>query len=89
MSTIHTVETQIDLDFGCYIDECIETLRDKDYIVFTDEEEARFYFGENDLIAKIKEIVAEMRENVIYAPNKTSQDYKDVYEKLDRVLFYE
>lgn len=87
MSTIHTVETQIDLDFGNYIDECIETLRDRDYYVFTDEEHARDFFGEFDLLEKIKEICKEARNKVIY--DNVSQDYKELYDKLDRVLFYE
>ena len=87
MSKIIEVETSINL--ADYIDECIEAVRDEGYYVFENEEQARFYFGEDNKLEKIKEIVAEMRENVIYVPNKTSQDYKDVYEKLDRVLFYE
>ena len=87
MSTIHTVETQFDLDFSCYIDECIETLRDRDYYVFVDEEQARYFFGECDLVEKIKEIHKEARNKVIY--EQVSQDYKELYDKLDRVLFYE
>ena len=87
MSTIHTVETEFDLDFGYYIDECIETLRDRDYLVFADEEQARDYFGEYDLVEKIKEIHKEARNKVLY--ENVSQDYKELYDKLDRVLFYE
>lgn len=87
MSTIHTVETQFDLDFSDYIDECIETLKDMGYFVFADEEQARDFFGENDLIEKIKELHKEARNKVIY--ENVSQDYKELYDKLDRALFYE
>ena len=85
MSTIHTVE--IDLDFSEHIDKCIETLRDRDYFVFADEEQVRYYFGECDLVEKIKEICKEARNKVLY--EDVSQDYKELYDKLDRVLFYE
>jgi hypothetical protein len=87
MSTIHTVETQIDLDFGCYILECIETLRDRGYFVFNDEKQVRDFFGEYDLVEKIKEIHKEAHNKVLY--ENVSQDYKELYDKLDRVLFYE
>lgn len=87
MSTIHTVETQIDLDFGCYIDECIETLRDRNYYVFADEEQARDFFSEYDLVEKIREIHKEARNKVIY--ENVSEDFKGLYYKLDKVLFYE
>lgn len=89
MSTIHTIETQIDLDFGCYIDECIETLRDRNYFVFGDEKQARDFFGECDLIEKIREIHKEATDKIIFEKDTLSQDYKDLYDKLDRVLFYE
>lgn len=87
MSTIHTVEVEADLDFSDYIDECIETLRDRDYLVFADEEQARDFFGECDLIEKIKEIHKEARNKVLY--ETVSQDYTELFDKLDRVLFYE
>ena len=87
MCTIHTVEVEVDLDFSDYIDECIETLRDRDYFVFADEEQARDFFGEYDLVEKIKEIHKEARNKVIY--ETVSQDYKELFDKLDRVLFYE
>ena len=89
MSTIHTVETQIDLDFGNYIDECIETLRDRDYLVFADEEQARYFFGNYDSIEKLKEIYKEATDKIIFEKETLSEDYKELYDKLDRILYYE
>ena len=87
MSTIIT-ET-IDVDLTCYIDECVEAVREANYLVFETSEEAYDYVKElEDLtLDKIKEIVAEARNKVIY--EQVSQDYKELYDKLDRVLFYE
>lgn len=89
MSTIHTVETQIDLDFGCYIDECIETLRDRGYLVFADEEQARDFLGKPDSIEKLKEIYKEATDKIIFEKETLSEDYKELYDKLDRILYYE
>lgn len=86
MSKIIEIETSIDL--ADYIDECIEAVRDEGYYVFENEEQARFYFGEYSKLEKIKEIIAEARDNVLYKQD-ISQDYKELYEKLDKVLFYE
>lgn len=80
-------EITVSIDLAEYIDECIEAVRDEGYFVFKNEEEARDFFGENDLLVKIKEIIGEMRTKVIY--DTVSQDYKELFDKLDRVLFYE
>ena len=79
----------IEVSLSDYISECIEAVRDEGYFVFENEEEAREFLGECDLLAKIREIIGEMRTKVIYEPDSVSQDYKELYEKLDRVLFYE
>lgn len=81
-------EITVSIDLADYIDECIEAVRDEGYYVFKDEEQARFYFGDSTQQEKIKEIIAEARDNVLYKQD-ISQDYKELYEKLDRVLFYE
>ena len=80
-------EITVSIDLADYIDECIEAVRDEGYYVFKDEEQARFYFGDSTQQEKIKEIIAEARNKVLY--EDISQDYKELYEKLDRVLFYE
>ena len=80
-------EITVSIDLADYIDECIEAVRDEGYYVFKDEEQARFYFGDSTQQEKIKEIMAEARNKVLY--EDISQDYKELYEKLDRVLFYE
>jgi len=87
MSTIHTVA--VDLDFSDYIDECVEAVRESNYLVFESSEEAYDYVKElEDLtLDKVKEIHKEARNKVIY--ENVSQDYKELYDKLDRVLFYE
>ena len=82
-------EITVSIDLAEYIRECIEAVRDEGYFVFRDEEEARDFFGESDLLVKIKETIGEMRTKVIYEPDSVSQDYKELYEKLDRALFYE
>lgn len=87
MSTIIT-ET-VDVDLTCYIYECVEAVREANYLVFESSEEAYDYVkGLEDLtLDKIKELHKEARNKVIY--ENVSQDYKELYDKLDRVLFYE
>lgn len=85
MSTI-----SIEVDLSNYIDECIEAVRDEGHLVFDDDNSVRDYCSDvmGNSLDKIKEIVAEARNNVLYNQD-ISQDYKELYDKLDRVLFYE
>ena len=87
MSTIIT-ET-IDVDLTCYIDECVDAVREANYLVFESGEEAYDYVKELEDLAldKVKEIHKEARDKVLY--EQVSQDYKELFDKLDRVLFYE
>lgn len=79
----------IEVDLSNYIDECIEAVRDEGYLVFDDDNSVKDYCSDTiySSLDKIKEIVAEARNKVIY--EIVSQDYKELFDKLDRVLFYE
>lgn len=87
MSTIITETVDVDLTY--YVDECVEAVREANYLVFESSEEAYDYVKElEDLtLDKIRELHKEARNKVIY--ENVSQDYKELYDKLDRVLFYE
>ena len=87
MSKIIEVETSINL--ADYIDECIEAIRDEGYYVFENEEQARYFFGQYDSIEKLKEIYKEATYKIIFEKETLSEDYKELYDKLDRILYYE
>lgn len=84
------VEVEINLED--FEDECIEMLQDNGYKVFRDNDEIKEYCAEWDIsyteaYDSILGYLEEMKNKVYY--ENVSEDYKKVYEDLDRIVFYE
>lgn len=84
------VEVEINLED--FEDECIEMLQDNGYKVFRDNDEILEYCAEldmsyNEAYDSILGYLEEMKNKVYY--ENVSDDYKKIYEDLDRIVFYE
>jgi hypothetical protein len=84
------VEVEINLED--FEDECIEMLQDNGYKVFRDNEEIKEYCTEwdisyNEAYDSVLGYLEEMKNKVYYG--NASEEYKKIYEDLDRIVFYE
>ena len=83
---------EVDVDLEDYLSECIEMLEGKGYKVFQDNEEIQEYCDDLDIrynqaYDSILGYLEDMKNKVYY--ENVSDDYKKVYEDLDRIVFYE